>query len=72
MAATNAAIINADPRSVAHFMRTYSAVFHRDRSSDKFHVYYSAPLRKWLRAGKISPTQVKVEFFDTCPCKFGG
>jgi len=58
--------------AVPAYMKQRSAVFHQDRSSAKFHIFYSAPMRKWLRAGRIGPEAVKVEFFDQCPCKFGG
>jgi hypothetical protein len=42
-----------------------------DRSSNKSHVYFSGPLRKWVRVRRhpsTPQTHVVVDYHNDCPC----
>lgn len=56
----------------AAYLKRRSMVFHADRSSAKFQISYSAPMRKWIRASRTGPDSIKIEYFDVCPCSLGG
>jgi hypothetical protein len=50
-----------------NFLAGYRAEFQRDVSSADGHIYWSAPLRKWLLVRKKGLT-VDVTFHNDCPC----
>lgn len=48
-------------------LKSYSAVLHRDVSTEKAHVYFSKPLQKWIGVVKKG-NKVRLTFTDECPC----
>lgn len=48
-------------------LKQYSAVLHRDVSTEKAHVYFSKPLQKWIGVVKKGDI-VRLTFTDECPC----
>lgn len=51
-------------------LRSVGAQYFPDRSSAAAHIYYSAPMRKWIKVyrDKRDPNAVVVEYHATCPC----
>ena len=72
MANTNKKLIPLSDRGVAlqAFLKQYQAELYRDSSTEKGHVYWSAPVQMWIlvmRKGKNA--QVTFHRADDCPCK---
>jgi len=52
------------------FLRQYHAEFMRDSSTEKGHVYWSAPVSQWMLVMKKGKSaQVTFHAADDCPCK---
>jgi len=52
------------------FLRQYHAEFMRDSSTEKGHVYWSAPVSQWMLVMKKGKNaQVTFHAADDCPCK---
>lgn len=52
------------------FLRKYHAEFVRESSTEKGHVYWSAPIAQWLLVMKKgNQAQVTFHAADDCPCK---
>lgn len=52
-------------------LRSIGATPKPDRSSKKAHVYYSGPMRKWVRVRRDprNPAQLfVVDYHNDCPC----
>jgi sarcosine oxidase gamma subunit len=52
------------------FLRQYHAEFNRDSSTERGHVYWSAPVGQWILVMKKgSNAQVTFHAADDCPCQ---
>jgi sarcosine oxidase gamma subunit len=52
------------------FLRSYRAEHNAESSTEKGHVYWSAPIGQWLLVMKTgSNAQVTFHAADDCPCK---
>lgn len=52
------------------FLRQYQAEFMRESSTEKGHVYWSAPIGMWMLVMKKGDNaQVTFHDKDNCPCK---
>ncbi len=54
--------------ALPEYLRRRGAVFARDRSTEQVHLYFSGPLKRWLKIYRIAPTTTVVEYHATCPC----
>lgn len=52
-------------------LRSLSAAFQQDRSSQVAHIYYSAPLRRWIKVVRVGNV-AKLTYHATCPCSGAG
>jgi hypothetical protein len=53
-----------------NFLSQYHAEFMRDSSTEKGHVYWSAPVTQWILVMKKgSKAQVTFHAKDDCPCQ---
>lgn len=52
-------------------LRQVGAVQKPERSSGTMHVYYSAPLRRWISVVQTKPGVFQLEFHTECPCSGG-
>lgn len=49
-------------------LKQLSAQYFPDRSSGHAHIYYSAPMRHWLKVYRTGPAAVAIEHYVDCPC----
>jgi len=58
------------PALLHAFLKQYHAHFYNDSSSEKGHVYWSAPISQWLLVmRKGNKAIVTFHAADDCPCK---
>jgi hypothetical protein len=48
-------------------LRQLGAEYYQARSTQKAHVYYARPLRKWLKVQRDG-VNCRVEYWADCPC----
>lgn len=51
-------------------LRQISAQFMPQRSNGKMHVYWSAPMRQWIKVVRAG-NNVTLSYHATCPCSGG-
>lgn len=59
------------PHQHGVYLKARSAIYHADRSSDGAQIFWSAPLRKWLKlyGGEYNGARgIVCESHSTCPC----
>jgi len=59
--------ISLEQSQLQPFLRKYSAVFHRDVSTNRRHIYFSAPTQKWIKV-KSANGKFYLTFHKECPC----
>lgn len=58
------------PTALEAFLNQYQAQFMRDSSTEKGHVYWSAPVQMWILVmKKKDDAQVTFHAPNDCPCK---
>jgi hypothetical protein len=58
------------PEELHGFLRQYQAQYFNDSSTEKGHVYWSAPISQWiLVVKKGNDAIVTFHHHDDCPCK---
>lgn len=62
--------ISNGPNELHAFLRQYQAQYYDDSSTEKGHVYWSAPINQWLLVmKKKGNARVTFHAADDCPCK---
>ena len=54
--------------ALQEYLRRRGAVFHPDRSTERAHIYEVPAMRKWIKAYRVAPAVVMIEYHSTCPC----
>lgn len=49
------------------YLKRYSAKYHADVSSNRRHIYHSAPTQRWIKVKAVNG-QYCVTFHTDCPC----
>lgn len=58
------------PKPLHDFLKTYHAEYMRESSTEKGHVYWSAPVNQWLLVLRKGPSaHITFHAADDCPCK---
>jgi hypothetical protein len=58
------------PKELYDFLNRYQAQLYRDSSSEKGHVYWSAPVQNWILVMKKgNKAQVTFHAASDCPCE---
>ncbi len=62
--------ITHSPKPLWDFLKQYQAHLYKDSSTEKGHVYWSAPISQWLLVmRKGNKAIVTFHAADDCPCK---
>ena len=64
-AAEDVAVDGLHPR-----LRQLGAEYQPDRSTNKSHIYYSRPTRRWLRVIMPRTGVCRIEHWVECPCAY--
>lgn len=59
--------IAVEPNDLQAYLRRYAAVFHKDVSTPRRHIYFSRPTGKWIKV-KSANGKFYLTFHNECPC----